>query len=69
MWWGTGFWVIVPAIGMAICTVLMVAMAFFGPGFWRRGIDETSRRYLRRTKAGRKTLGASTAGGRWQPFG
>ena len=28
MWWGTGFW-IVPAIGMAICIVLMVAMAFF----------------------------------------
>ena len=29
MWWGTGFWMIVPAIGMAICIVLMVAMAFF----------------------------------------
>ena len=24
MWWGTGFWMIVPAIGMAICVVLMV---------------------------------------------
>jgi hypothetical protein len=29
MWWGTGFWMIVPAIGMAICIVLMAAMAFF----------------------------------------
>ena len=29
MWWGTGFWMIVPAIGMAICIALMVAMAFF----------------------------------------
>lgn len=29
MWWGTGFWMIVPAIWMAICVVLMVAMAFF----------------------------------------
>jgi hypothetical protein len=27
MWWGTGFWMIVPAIGMGLCIVLMVAMA------------------------------------------
>lgn len=29
MWWGTGFWWIVPVAGMAICMMVMLVMALF----------------------------------------
>jgi hypothetical protein len=41
MWWGAGFWWLVPAVGMAVCIMLMGAMAFFcitrGCGCMKRG--------------------------------
>jgi hypothetical protein len=29
MWWGSGDWWIVPAIGVALCLALMLTMAYF----------------------------------------